>query len=200
MTHREENKRFLYIPQELLNNAKIFSDRLDVLPIIPDSGKYLELGVGGGDYTKHLLDNKNFDRSDLMDFYNQPCARYKRWTAENHEEYVKDLLKEKNIKTIKGNIKETILNLEDKYNYIYIDAEHDYDSVYFYLEKASRLLADGGVIGINDYTFWGWFEQEEYTCVEAVNQFLNNNKDWQVLALSLGYCNYSDIYISRVMV
>ena len=119
MTHREENKRFLYIPQELLNNAKIFSDRFDVLPIIPDSGKYLELGVGGGDYTKHLLDNKNFDRSDLMDFYNEPCARYQRWTAENHEEYVKDLLKEKNIKTIKGNIKETILNLEDKYNYIY---------------------------------------------------------------------------------
>jgi predicted O-methyltransferase YrrM len=191
MTHREENKRFLYIPQELLNNAKIFSDRFDVLPIIPDSGKYLELGVGGGDYTKHLLDNKNFDRSDLMDFYNEPCARYQRWTAENHE---------KNIKTIKGNIKETILNLEDKYNYIYIDAEHDYDSVYFYLEQASRLLADEGVIGINDYTFWGWFEQEEYTCVEAVNQFLNNNKDWQVLALSLGYCNYSDIYISRVMV
>lgn len=200
MIHREENARFVHIPQEQLNNAKLFADRHDVLSIIPDSGNYLELGVGGGDYAKWLLENKKFDRADLMDFFNEPCARYGRWTAENHEEYVKELFKDKNIQTIRGNIKETIHNLQDKYKYIYIDAEHDYDSVYFYLEQASKLLADGGVVGINDYTFWGWFEQEEYDSVEAVNQFLNNNREWSVIGLSLGYCNYSDLYISKSVI
>jgi len=195
--HRQENKNFVFIDQNKLNNAKLFSDRFTSLPIIPESGLYLELGVGGGDYAKWLLNNKNFDRADLMDTFNEPCARYGRWTAENHEEYVQKLLKNKNIKTIKGRIEDTIDSLTDKYSYIYIDASQDYESVSYYLNKCSNILINGGVIGINDYTFWGWFEQEEYECVEAVNKFLNTHSDWSVVGYALGYCGYSDIYIKK---
>ena len=196
---RGENKRFDYINPSKLINAKLFADRFDenVLSIIPDKGSYLELGVGGGDYARWLLDRKNFDTSYFLDFFNEPCARYGRWTAENHEQYVKDLFKDKNIITIPGNIDNTIKTIDQKFDYIYIDASHQYESIYNYLVESEKLLNDNGVIGINDYTFWGWFDEQEYECVEAVNNFLNNNNQWIVVGYALGYCGYSDIYIKR---
>lgn len=198
---REENRRFEYIQPSKLINAKVFSDRFDenILSILPDQGSYLELGVGGGDYARWLLDRKNFHTSYFLDFFNSPCARYGRWTAENHEQYVIDLFKDKNIKTIAGNIDDTIKIIDIKFDYIYIDAEHNYESIYNHLLESAKLLNTDGVIGINDYTFWGWFEQQEYECVEAVNKFLNNNK-WHVVGYALGYCGYSDIYIKRDMI
>lgn len=198
MSFRGENKKFDYINPKKLINAKVFSDRFDenVLSILPNYGSYLELGVGGGDYAKWLLDRKNFNTSYFLDFFNEPCARYGRWNAENHEQYVLDLFKGKNIKTIAGDINDTIKTIDIKFDYIYIDAAHDYESISNYLFECDKLLNDNGVIGINDYTFWGWFEQHEYQCVEAVNNFINNNQ-WHVVGYALGYCGYSDIYIKR---
>jgi len=195
---RGENSRFEYIDPSKLTNAKLFSDRFDenVLSILPNTGSYLELGAGGGDYSKWLLDRKNFDSSYLLDFFDQPCARYGRWTAENHEQYVKDLFKDKNVKTIAGDINDTIKTLDRKFDYIYIDASQDYESVYNYLLECDKVINQGGVIGINDYTFWSYFEQIEYECVEAVNYFLNHS-NWYVVGYSLGYCGYSDIYIKK---
>jgi hypothetical protein len=196
--YRGENPRFEFIEPSKLINAKVFADRFDenVLSIIPDNGLYLELGAGGGDYSKWLLDRKNFDLSYLLDFFDQACARYGRWTAENHEEYVKDLLKDKNVITIAGNIKDTIKNIDKKFDYIYIDASQDYESVGIFLTESEKVINKGGVIGINDYTFWSYFEQEEYECVEAVNNFLNKG-NWYVVGYALGYCGYSDIYIKK---
>jgi len=195
---RGENEKFQYIEPSKLINAKVFADRFDenVLSIIPDKGLYLELGAGGGDYSRWILDRKNFDIAYLLDFFDQPCARYKRWTADNHEQYVKDLLKDKNVITIAGDIKDTIKTIDKKFDYIYIDATHDYESVSIFLQEAEKVINKNGVIGINDYTFWSYFEQEEYECVEAVNNFLNNS-NWYVVGYALGYCGYSDIYIKR---
>jgi len=102
---RGENKRFEYIQASKLINAKLFADRFDenILSIIPNKGLYLELGAGGGDYSKWILDRKNFELSYLLDFFNEPCARYGRWNAENHEQYVKDLLKDKIISSLISN-------------------------------------------------------------------------------------------------
>jgi hypothetical protein len=87
MDFRNENKRFDYIHSSKLTKARLFADRFDdnVLSILPNEGSYLELGAGGGDYSKWLLDRKKFNVSYLLDFFNEPCARYGRWTAENHE-------------------------------------------------------------------------------------------------------------------
>ena len=199
MDFRNENTRFEYINPLKLTKAKLFADRFDenVLSILPNEGSYLELGAGGGDYSKWLLDRKKFNISYLLDFFNEPCARYGRWTAENHEQYVNDLLKDKDVITVAGNIDNTIKTLDKKFDYIYIDAAHDYESVYNYLIESNKIINDGGVIGINDYTFWGWFEQQEYECVEAVNKFLNNDASWSVIGYALGYCGYSDIYIKK---
>lgn len=199
MDFRNENKLFQYINPSKLTKAKLFADRFDenILSILPNSGHYLELGAGGGDYSKWLLDRKNFNISYLLDFFNEPCARYGRWTAETHEQYVKDLLDDKNVITVAGNIDKTIKTLNQKFDYIYIDAAHDYKSIYSYLVESDKIINNNGVIGINDYTFWGWFEQEEYECVEAVNKFLNESTQWSVIGYALGYCGYSDIYIKK---
>jgi hypothetical protein len=135
MDFRNENKRFDYIHSSKLTKARLFADRFDdnVLSILPNEGSYLELGAGGGDYSKWLLDRKKFNVSYLLDFFNEPCARYGRWTAENHEQYVKNLLKDKNVMTVAGNIDSTIKTLDQKFDYIYVDAAHDYESVYSYL-------------------------------------------------------------------
>ena len=108
-------------------------------------------------------------------------------------EPLKDYYKVLNMPSVEAAEKFEDLSLD----FVFIDAAHDYESVYSYLVESNKIINDGGVIGINDYTFWGWFEQQEYECVEAVNKFLNTHSDWSVVGYALGYCGYSDIYIKK---
>lgn len=195
---KNENEIFEYIDQKQIADAKLFSDRFTASDIIPKGGLYLEVGVGGGDYAEWSIPIQNPERSDFIDFFDQPCVRYDRWTSENHHEYVIEKFKNKNIQTFRGNSLDILKTLNDKYRYIYLDTNHSFDHVYKELSLASLLLEDNGVIGINDYTHYGYFEQEELGCLYAVNLFLKENPKWKVIGFALGYCGYSDIYITKV--
>jgi hypothetical protein len=195
-----ESDNFVYIKQEQISlNCKVFSKRESATPIIPLGGLYLELGVGGGDYASIVMENQKPERMDLIDLFNQGCIRYQRWTNENHLEYVQTKFKDYNAKCIVGDTIDILPTLNDKYRYIYVDDCHSFEHVYKELSLINDLdlLEKNGILGINDYSIYGYFEKKEYGVIEAVNKFLDKHQSWRVVGFALGYMGYSDIYLQK---
>jgi hypothetical protein len=192
--------RFKHIENHKLQDTKIFGDRFSAIEyVVPNNPRYLEIGVGDGHYSEHIVKYKNPELMHLLDRYNTPDYIYGKYNAETHEEFIKEKFAGSNALTIKGDSKIVLHSLiENKYDYIYIDAGHDFESVSSDLLLSSQMLESGGVIGINDYTYFSPIDKEEYEVVEAVNMFLHNNPKWYVYAYQLGHRGYADIYIKSL--
>jgi hypothetical protein len=87
--------------------------------------------------------------------------------------------------------------LDKKFDYIYIDANHDYEHCKADLINALSLLAEDGIIGFNDYIV-DKDHGVDYGVIEVVCEFLDQNKDWEVVGFALQENMYADIYIKRI--
>lgn len=192
-------ERFKHIDNKKLSSAKLFGDRFSAIDyVVPDNPRYLEVGVGDGHYSRHVADKKKPSVMHLVDFFHTPDYAHGKYDAEGHLEFIKNKFCDQNIQTFIGHSHDVLPTLSDnQYDYIYIDASHDYDGVLGEIALATRICAPGGVIGINDYTYYSPHDGEFYEVVEAVNTFLYENPEWIVLAFQLGHLGYSDIYITR---
>ena len=189
--------RFKHIENHKLKDTKVFGDRFYAIEhVVPNNPRYLEVGVGDGHYSEHIVKYKSPKIMHLLDRYDSPDYIYGKYTKDTHEDFIRDKFKDQNAITIKGDSKEILGSLIDnRYDYIYLDAGHDFDSVSSDLNLAAKMLAPNGVIGINDYTYFSPIDKEEYEVIEAVNMFLHDNPNWYVYAYQLGHRGYADIYI-----
>ena len=56
----DDIQRFRDIENHRLENTKVFGDRFSAIHfVVPDSPRYLEIGVGDGHYSQHIVDYKN---------------------------------------------------------------------------------------------------------------------------------------------
>ena len=195
----EDISRFRHISNNKLINTRIFGDRFSAIDyVIPNNPKYLEIGVGDGHYSEHVVKLKQPKLMHLLDRYSSPDVIYGKYTSETHEEFIKEKFKKQNMRTIKGESTIVLPSLiGHKYDYIYLDASTDFNGVLFELEMSAKLLDQNGVIGINDYTYFSPIDKTEYEVVEAVNIFLFDNPEWYVYAYQLGHRGYADIYIKK---
>lgn len=189
----------------MLKNTKMYADKIDYLRDQKPIDSYLEIGVLAGRYTDMVIETLSPKTITLVDHfvsddYDEPDN--KKFTKESHYSFIKNKYKnKKNIEIIKKfiHIRETDLILnENKYDYIYIDANHDFEFVKYCLNFAVRHLNKGGVIGFNDYMVYDHFTNEYYGVVPAVNDFLAQNPKWTVSAFVIGYAMHSDIYIKML--
>lgn len=203
------------ISQLQLNNAKLFSSREEYAKNFKKNINYLEVGVAWGYSAKMFLDETNSDSADLVDLYNQDlkcwswrkfgscqCNGFKHellYTPETHEQYIIDKFSSyKNVKTIKGDALSVLPKLNNKYDLIYIDVSNDRLLTREVLKHCSLLVNNGGVIGLNDYLIYdGIIEDTPYGTFQTVNQFLYDNKDWEVDAIALHNLGFYDIYIRK---
>ena len=195
----DDIQRFKHIDNDKLKNTKIFGDRFSAIEyIVPNNPRYLEVGVGDGHYSEHIVKYKNPKLMHLLDRYSMPDPIYGKYTAETHEDFIKNKFKNNNPVTIKGESLKVLENLlGNEYDYIYLDASHDFDGVTYELNLASQMIANNGIIAINDYTYFSPIDKMEYEVVEAVNMFLFKNPEWYVYAYQLGHRGYADIYIKK---
>jgi hypothetical protein len=191
----------LAIHEHQLLETEMLPSRENVLPRLPKNMDYLEVGVLAGDYTSLLVDACSPRSLSLVDTF---CSNdwfhseHPRFRAENHESFIRDRFSNFPRLTLHKELSQNILpNLEEKFDYIYLDADHSFDAVWADLNNAVALLKPGGIIGLNDYIVWDYVSDEPYGVVQATNKFLNSNPDWTVKYFALSTTLFADIYITR---
>jgi hypothetical protein len=186
------------ISQEQLNNAKLFKNKEEYAKHIPKGSRILEIGTLAGDYAEVLIKEvkpSSIDLLDVFEAYDWPdCNRFDR---EGHFNFVKNRFK--NVKAItyhKGYSDKIMPTLDKEFDYIYIDANHDYEHCKADLMNALPLLAEDGIIGFNDYIV-DKDHGVDYGVIEVVCEFLDENKNWEVVGFALQENMYADMYIQK---
>lgn len=187
------------ISQKQLNNAKLFTNKEEFAKHIPKGSGVLEIGTLAGDYAEVLIKEIQPKYIDLVDVFKAndwpDCNRFDKNT---HFSFVKNRFKNvENITYHAGYSDDILPILDKKFDYIYIDANHDYDHCKSDLINSLPLLNDGGIIGFNDYIV----DQDhgvDYGVIEVVCEFLHQNQDWEVIAFALQENMYADIYIKKI--
>jgi hypothetical protein len=203
------------ISQKQLSNAKIFSSREEYAKSLSKGIRYMEVGVAWGYSAKLFIEASEAREALLVDFYNQDlkcwswrkfgscqCEGFKHellYTPETHEQYIIDqFISHPKVKTLKGDAEILLKNINDQYDFIYIDVSNDRFLTRNILNSVSKLTAVGGIVGLNDYLIYdGVIEDQPYGTFQTVNEFLENNADWSVDAIALHNLGFYDIYIRK---
>ena len=111
-----------------------------------NSRRILELGSYRGDTARLIAENTGDDtRICTVDIYPDHGAAYK------------DLLLARRIERRVGAIRPGLFSAGEKFDFIFVDADHDYKSVMNDTAVAFDVLSDQGVIFWHDYRFDGYF-------------------------------------------
>lgn len=186
------------ISQDQLNNAKLYSTKFEFIKHLPKNAHILEIGTLAGDYAELLLETNPLS-IDLVDVFEANDWRdLNRFDKKGHYQFVKNRFKNHpEVSLLQGYSHDVLPTLNKKYEYIYIDANHDYEHASQDLADALPLLAEGGIIGLNDYIYDD-ADYIVYGVIETVCEFLDKNKDWEVIGFALQERMYADIYIKKV--
>jgi len=185
------------ISQDQLNNAKLYSTKFEFIKHIPKGGHMLEIGTLGGDYAEPLLAAEPASLDLLDTFESKDWEGLKRFTSQTHYDYINNKFKDNpEVSLLRGYTDDILPTLTKKYDYIYIDADHNYAQVKKDLLNSVPLIADGGIIGFNDYIYDDRY-YNIYGVIQTVCEFLDENKDWQVIGFALQEEMYADIYIQK---
>jgi hypothetical protein len=198
--------QYQHISQKQLDGAKIFSNRWDWVSSLNKGLDIIEVGVGSGDYSNHILNciRPNslllIDQFDIGDYVAAKPNLSPRFTPETHYDFVFNRFKDhKNVEMIRGNsinVLSQLLEQGRSFDMIYVDASHHYDSVSKDILYASKLLKGSGILAINDYVSHSE-DNGEYGVILATNEFLLNNPGWHVVGFALEEQMFADIYLSR---
>jgi len=188
----------------IVKNAKVYADRIDYLYDQKQINSYLEIGVLAGDYTDMVIQNLSPKEITLVDPFNEidwNQADNPRFDNDTHYNFIINKYgNNKNIEIVKeffDPVNSNLVKDTKKYDYIYFDAKHSYEFMVDCIKFAVEHLSVDGVIGINDYVIFDPFTDQYYGVVQAVNQFLFKNTEWEVHAYVIGATLHSDIYLKR---
>jgi len=191
------------LDNQQLKNTRLFSNRESVLDNLPRVVSYLEVGVLAGDYTNEVTNRchpKNIFLVDTFDCDDSIFTEKKpRFNGEGHQDFVINRFSHlPGVSIRKGRSSDVLPNVESRFDYIYIDADHSYEAVKSDLENCIKLLNSGGIIGLNDYIMWDYLLDFQYGVVQAVNEFLMKNPNWYVVYFALSQSMFCDIYLKEM--
>lgn len=186
-----------------IQNCKVLPNRYIVLDHIPKGGIVAEVGVLGGDFSKHILSRTNPERLYLIDtFCSNDWDSTKRFTTKNHEDFIKnDFAKEieaGQVKMMKGLSWDLLDTFPNHYfDWLYIDADHTYNSVSRDLSFAINKIKEDGLIVMNDYIMYDHVIKEEYGVIPAVNEFCVEN-NWEIIYFALHPQMFCDVVLRKI--
>jgi predicted O-methyltransferase YrrM len=172
---------------EHLRHCVVFPHRLALLEHLPKRATVVEVGTLHGEFARtilavadprelHLIDHVVHD--DARAFVNEPAARGR---VSLHE----------------GDSVEVLKRFADEYfDWIYIDAQHEYDGVKRDIEVARRKVKPDGLLVFNDYTVWSYVEMQPYGVAAAVNELCLED-GWEFVYLALPGHLYCDVAVRR---
>lgn len=189
------------LSNEYLKNCKLLTNRFYILEHLPKNGVGAEIGVLGGDWSKHLLNATQPAELILIDtYFSDDYPHVNRFTKKSHEQYIRNEFKSfgEQVKILKGLSWECMTRFKENYfDWIYIDAAHDYQSVVKDLFQAKRTIRENGLIIMNDYIMYDHFTKEKYGVVRATNEFMIEN-NYEMLFFALHPDMFCDVVIRKI--
>jgi len=204
-----ENSRQTELPAHLLANARVCTNRYEVLKHLPLGGTIVEIGVAYGDFTKPLLDTLKPDSFIAIDNFgispdDEPWGRtLLRDSHCSHFEYYSrqfgDYIKAGKM-TIKNGLSwEMLEQLPDhSIDYIYVDADHSYESVSKEINALKSKMKPQGIIQFNDYTYFDQNALIPYGVPKAVHEFMIA-ENYELLFLCLHPQGFYDVVLKKML-
>lgn len=192
------------INKNLLRDARLLSHRNDVLKELPKNLIVAEVGVAYGGFSKEILDNMCPSKFYAIDIFDEQVKGF--WgsntfqkSKKTHLEWYKEKFsKEVNqgiVEIRKGKSWECLAQFPDSYfDYVYLDAAHDYYSVQKDVNELKRVVKSGGIIQFNDYIIYDYVIDEFYGVVPVVNRMIAETSS-QVLYYCISINGFDDIVI-----
>jgi predicted O-methyltransferase YrrM len=154
--------------------------------------KFLQIGAYTGDASVWLLDNILTDPTstltDIDTWKGSDEVEHERISfAKVHEYYLERTKKYNNLLSIQSKSEYVLSNLNQMYDFIYIDGDHTAKAVADDAEDSWKILKPSGILAFDDYG-WGKDMPEYLTPKPAIDNFLNKyagtydilTKDYQV--------------------
>ena len=185
-----------------LQNCKVLPQRFNLLQKLPKNAVGAEIGVLGGDWSAKLIKHTEPEKLILIDtFCSNDYPHHNRFTKKTHFDFIKKRFEEHSFVECVQGISWDCMKVypENYFDWIYIDAAHDYGSVKKDLKEAIKVLKRNGIIILNDYIMYDHFTKEEYGVVQATNEFLIEN-DYEMLYLALHPNMFCDLLIKKRVV
>jgi cellulose biosynthesis protein BcsQ len=191
--------------RSIAEDARLFLSREDVLRSFPEIQSYLEVGVLAGDYSDMVIKRLSPKTISLLDLFNcHDETQHNRFSPSSHLNFIENKYSKSNanIEIIAGDSHKKMLEMivgGKRYDYIYIDANHQTSGAYGDLLLASKLLSDNGIIGLNDFVVYFWSLQKDCGVIDAVSHFLRHFEEWEIFAYSMnpGEGYYGDVYLRK---
>jgi len=173
---------------EACESAILLQDRGDALNYMPKNGIVAEIGVAYGDFSRKIIDALSPKKFFAIDFFSRDNPFVNFYYMEQNDLFSRDNMPHQQwyenrfkaeiecgmMETRQGLSWDCISQFPDEYfDYAYVDAGHDYQSVKKDIEALTHKIKNGGFIQFNDYCIGGVCTLP-YGVINAVNSFVNS--------------------------
>ncbi len=165
-----------------VRNAKLVSNRTELLKALPPHGVVAELGVNRGDFSREIIAVNSPSRLHLVDIWGD--SKEDREKRETVEAIIKRMPEGSIGRIHLGFSTDVGRNFDDGYfDWIYIDTDHTYKTTIAELETYKTKVVEGGIIAGHDYARTNWLGVVRFGVIEAVHEFCVKN-DWEIIYLT----------------
>ena len=168
--------------------TRVFGDRIELLKYLSkyDPKACIEIGTSTGAYAKHMLAELPLKTLDLVDI---DCSKLPDTIRDDERVRIHEMTSSKFLRDKRSFLK-------NKYDYVYIDADHSYQAVKEEIALVYPFVRKGGLMVFNDYTRWSVSEAETYGVISAVNELINR-APVAVVGLALRGSGHADIALEK---
>ena len=176
------------LTEKHLHNCQLLPSREAMLPLLKKNSVCMEIGVLHGDFSRLILEQCTPSELHLVDvstdcFMNRFSEQIRNKTVIVREGISWDVLDS---------------YPDDHFDWIYIDASHDYDSVYRDVKIASKKIKADGMLIFNDYQYLCPNSYRKYGVIEVVNEFCLR-EDWEFVYFCLQGRGFYDVAIRKIV-
>jgi len=179
------------LSEKQLEGCKVFPSRKSMIATFPKDAMIAEVGVAAGDFSAEILEVAHPQKLFLIDAWHMDeNSDYGEKGSAKVKARFRDEIDREIIVIKRGYSHEKLNEFEDDYfDWVYIDAAHNYQAVKQDLEFSFKKVKNGGIIAGHDYLRWG-NRGMRFGVLEAVNNFcvqkelpftgisLDNDNNW----------------------